>query len=232
MEYNYDSNSKITCWYKKVCEQKHCGAEDFCIRHRKMDYLVTMSTLTGKMRYSIPLYPDTEDKDAFMRLKTIQASIKDFVFDGKNLLIYSRNCGNGKTEWAKKLLLSWFGSIWHTTNLECRGLFVSMPKFISALKENMNKPNEYYQYVSEHILDADLVVWDEINYKDLSPYETEQLFNIISQRVAIGKSNIYTTNYDLPAIEKKLGNALSSRIIGASELVEIKGLDKRGVANG
>ena len=55
-------------------------------RHFKMDYLVRCALLEGKQRYSIPLYPDTSDLEAFSALKTIQTSINDFVNNGNNLL--------------------------------------------------------------------------------------------------------------------------------------------------
>ena len=69
----------------------------------------------------------------------VRDNIKDFVESGKNLLIYSEHTGNGKTEWLKKLLLAYFDSIWPFTDIECRGLFISMPKFISAMKANISK---------------------------------------------------------------------------------------------
>ena len=201
----------------------------FCIRHYKMDALVTMSTLEGKQRYSIPLKPDSTDLDAFRRLKDIKDNISDFVTNGKNLLIYSTHTGNGKTEWSKKLLLAWFNTIWPTTDFECRGLFLSMPQLITAMKENISKPNSYFQYVNENIVKADIVVWDEINYKEWTSFEQEFLLNVISQRISKGKANIYTTNYDLNAIEKILGTRLASRIIGGSEHIEFKGSDKRNL---
>ena len=55
------------------------------------------------------------------------------------------------------------------------------------------------------------------------------MLSIISQRLAIGKSNIYTTNYDLDTITKKLGTRLASRIVGSSEQIEFVGKDKRNV---
>ena len=169
----------------------------------------------------------SRDYAAFQRLKEIKNNINDFVKDGKNLLIYSINTGNGKTEWSKKLLLNWFDSIWPTTDIICRGLFISMPKLIQAMKDNISKENEYFQYINKNIITADLVIWDEINYKDWSNFEHDFMLNIISQRISIGKANIYTTNYSLQDIEKKLGSRLSSRIIGNSELIELKGSDKR-----
>ena len=231
MEFTYDIKEKENCWYKKVC-QAECSPETFCTRHYKMSNLVSNALLEGKQRYSIPLFPEKVDLGAFTRLKEIQNDINNFVKDGKNLLIYSENCGNGKTEWAKKLLLSWFGSIWHSTDFGCRGLFISMPKLTQAMKENITRPNEYFQHINDNIVEADLVVWDEINYKEWTTFEQEYMLSVISQRIAIGKSNIYTTNFNLPTIEKRLGQRLASRIVGASELIEFKGADYRGVKNG
>ena len=127
------------------------------------------------------------------------------------------------------MLLSYLNSIWPITELNCRALFISMPKFVQAMKENISKENEYYQYVNTNIVSADLVVWDEINYKDWTQFELDYMLNIISQRLSIGKSNIYTTNYDLDTITKKLGTRLASRIVGSSELIEFVGKDQRSV---
>ena len=229
-KYSYDISEKQKCWYKSICDGTKCG-EKFCIRHYKMSCLTYMACMEGNLKYPIQLRLDSArtDQAAFYRLKEIQNNINTFVGSGKNLLIYSANTGNGKTEWSKKLLLSWFNSIWATTDFECRGLFVSLPKLMSAMKENITKPNEYYQYVNDNIVNADLVVWDEINYKDYSGYEHDYLLNIISERLALGKSNIYTTNYTLDVINVKLGSRLASRIVGQSEKVEFCSNDKRGL---
>ena len=104
--------------------------------------------------------------------------------------------------------------------------------FSCSEKENISKENEYYNYVKDNIFTADLIIWDELNYKEWSEFEQDLMLNIISQRLAMGKANVYTTNYSLTDIEKRLGTRLASRIIGGSELVELKGLDKRGWHNG
>lgn len=228
-DYIYDVKEKDKCWYEAVCDKSRCG-ETFCIRHYKMDCLTHMAMMDGKLKYPIQLKLDANgtDRDAYRQLKEIQTNIEDFVLNGKNLLIYSENTGNGKTEWSKKLLLSWFDHIWPTTDFICRGLFISLPKLMNAMKENITSPNEYFQYVNDNIVNADLVIWDEINYKDYSTFEHDYLLNIISQRLAIGKANIYTTNYKLPIIESKLGSRLCSRIVGSSIKIEFKGFDKRG----
>lgn len=226
MEFDYDILEKENCWYKDICDHSRCG-NAFCIRNYKMSALLHMALMEGKMRYPISLKPDAADLQAFRRLRDIKDNIQDFVLHGKNLLIYSQNTGNGKTEWSKKLMLSWFDSIWPTSEFECRGLFISMPKFILNMKQNISKPNEEFQYIDENIFNADLVIFDELNHKEWTSFEQDYMLSIVSNRISLGKSNIYTTNYDLPVIEQRLGSRLASRIIGNSEQIQFVGSDKR-----
>lgn len=227
-EFEYDVSTKDKCWYKNICDKSRCG-DNFCIRHYKMSCLTHMATLEGKECYPIPLRLDSDgtDRDAYNQLKSIQQDISTFVTNGNNLLIYSTICGNGKTVWARKLLLSWFDSIWATTDFECRGLFISLPRLMTALKNNISKPDEYFQYIDENILNADLIVWDELNYKDMSGFEHDYLLNVLDRRISTGKANIFTGNFSLDIIERKLGSRLCSRIVGSSIKVELKGKDKR-----
>lgn len=228
-DYVYDDADKANCWYKKICNANLCdtGDENFCARHYKMHYLTAKAMLEGKERFTSTLQPEPVDLGVFHRLAEIRSSIWQFVADGRNLLIYSQNCGNGKTEWAKKLLLSWLNSIWHTSPFRCRGLFIFMPRFIQSSKDNFNKESEYFNYAMDNIFNADLVVFDDINYKAWTNYEMELLFNVISRRISEGKSNIFTSNYDINTIAERLGPRLASRVIGSSELIEFKGLDRR-----
>lgn len=230
MEYTYNSSEKDKCWYYKICDHNRCG-NNFCIRHYKMDCLISMACLEGKQRYPVSLVLDKDnvDKDAFKQLKEMQLNIYNFVTKGENLIIYSELTGNGKTEWSKKFLFSWFDAIWPNTELECRGLFVSLPKLLTALKDNLSEPSEYFQYIKENIIKADLVVWDELNYKQLTSFEHDFMLNIIDQRMSIGKSNIFTTNFSLDVTVEKLGSRLGSRILGKSKKIELKGKDKRGL---
>lgn len=202
--FEYNTKDKSKCWYNGICDHSKCGEDIFCERNYKMSFLVNASTMEGKQCYPVPLKPDSIDYQSFTKLKDIKTSAGDFVKQGKNLLIYSQHTGNGKTEWSKKILLSWFDSIWASTDFKCRGLFISMPKLMSAKKESISNQNDYYDYVNSLINTVDVIVWDEINYKDLTPFEEEYLLNVISQRVGVGLSNIYTTNYTLRDIEKKL----------------------------
>lgn len=235
MNFEYDCN-KEKCWFKAVCkysDKSYCK-EHLCPLHHKMSYLCYYSLLSEKDKYPISLIPDADgtDLDKFIQLKEIQKNIFNFVNKGQNLLLYSANTGNGKTAWAKKLLLSYLNSIVLTSDYIPRCLFISVPKFLNELKENINKPSDYITYIKENINTVDLIIWDEIGVKNLSPWEHDLLFSYINNRIENGKSNIYTSNLVPEQLKQILGDRIYSRIIQLSTLIQFNGKDKRALMKG
>ena len=68
------------------------------------DTYIKNSRLPIRYLRDIPLTPSLADEQVFIDLSEIKSNIKSFVDDGKNLLICSNNCGNGKTTMATKIL--------------------------------------------------------------------------------------------------------------------------------
>lgn len=228
--------SSKDCWMQDTCSKlntdRSCLSEDkYCPKLFKINNLFENSLLSKSQRNRIALRIDADgtDKDEFLRLKEIQNNITDFVLQGKNLYLWSTNCGNGKTAWAERLIQVYINNIWYESNLGCRALFISVPRFLLSLKDNISAKNDYVDFIKEHVLEADLVVWDEVVIKSLTNYEHENLLNIINTRLDLGKSNIYTSNLSLDELYEKAGNRLYSRIINLSEVIQLNGKDKRGI---
>lgn len=196
-----------------------------------MDYLYSMSLLSDNQRKHINLRVDADgtDMDAFKRLKYYQDNIEEFVNNGCNLYIHSKITGNGKSAWSIRLIQAYFNDIWYKTDLTCRALFINVPRFLLALKDNISQKNDYVEHVKKYILTADLVVWDEIGIKASTTFEMENLLNYINARTECGKSNIYTSNMDGEELKALLGDRLYSRIVNLSEEVILYGQDKRGL---
>lgn len=229
------SNKEDKCWFRKVCKHKDdldwCK-NNFCVLHNKMDFLCEQSLLSEKDKYPIPLMPDADgtDRDKFIQLKAIQGDINNFVNNGKNLFIYSKFTGNGKSSWAKKLLLSWFSSVVFFTDYECRGLCINVPRLFNEMKNNISQKSEYISIIKKYVGVVDLVVWDEIGVKNLGTWEHDILLDYINIRLERGKSNIYTSNMTPNEIKELLGDRLYSRIVQTSQQVELRGKDKRGLS--
>lgn len=218
------------CWYKDVCERcntDYCDQD--CIRFYKMQYMLDVSLLPREEQKVIKLVADDVDVDAFKQLKDIQNDIENIVIAGRSLLLLSKITGNGKTEWCKKIAFSYLDAIWHKCELEPKVLFINVPRFFNALRENIDKKNDYVKHIKENVLKADLVVWDEIGVKTLTNFEHDHLLSYIDQRVVSKKSNLYTSNLSEEELLEALGDRLYSRIVNMSKVIEFKGRDKRAL---
>jgi DNA replication protein DnaC len=223
----------MNCWLKDKCYKgKTTDCENsFCIKRFKLDTLYNKSLITNKQREFVALRLDADgtDREAFIKLKSIEDNIEMFVSEGCNLYLYSSQCGNGKTAWSLRMLQSYLSKIWHKSDLECRVLFVHVPRLLLELKDNISNKSEYVSHIKENVLNADLVVWDEVGTKAATVFEHENLLNMINTRIESNKSNIYTSNLQPTELRERLGDRLFSRVFNYSTTIELFGKDKRGI---
>lgn len=220
-----------TCWKFNNSDNSCKDGSIFCPRLFRINHLFDESLMSIKQRQHKPLRLDEDgtDRNEFNTLKSIEDNIELFVEKGNNLYIHSLISGNGKTEWALRLLQSYINKIWFKSDLRCRVLFVNVPRYLISLKESITTPSEYVDHVKKHIFDADIVVFDEIGIKAATTFEFENLLNFINTRLDLGKSNIYTSNLTSQELNDRLGSRLFSRILNMSVDIEFKGADKRGL---
>lgn len=216
------------CYLASQCNQKDCD-KDFCLRKYKMDSLYSAALMTDSQKQHIVLKVDQDNTDLeqFKQLAAIEQDISKFIAEGKNLYLHSANCGNGKSSWSIRLAEAYFNKIWARTEAKCRVLFISVPRFLLALKDNITAKSSYVEYIKDNVLEADLVIWDDIAAKMGSEFELTHLLNIIDNRLALGKSNIYTSNLNRQQLYTALGERLTSRIANMSIDIELHGSDKR-----
>lgn len=210
-----------------------CNLEDdqFCIKLFKLDYLYQESLLTKSQREYVALRIDADgtDREEFIQLKNIENSIEDFVKSGSSLYIFSNTCGNGKTAWSIRLIQAYFNSIWHKCDLNCKALFISVPRFLLALKDNISHKSEYIEHIKSKVLEADLVVWDEVATKSITQFEHEHLLSLINSRIDLNKAQIFTSNVSPENLREVVGERLYSRVVNLSTVLEFRGADKRGL---
>jgi DNA replication protein DnaC len=190
-------------------------------------YSAALMTESQKQHVVLKIDPDGTDLEQFQKLAAIEQDIVKFISEGKNLYLHSTNCGNGKSSWSIRLVEAYFDKIWARTDGKCRVLFISVPRFLLALKDNITTRSSYVEYIKDNVLEADLVIWDDIAAKMGSEFELTHLLNIIDNRLALGKSNIYTSNLNRQQLYTALGERLTSRIANMSIDIELFGADKR-----
>lgn len=189
-----------------------------------MKYLMDNSGIPKNRQIPKTLTADV-DLEPYSKLADIKSDIVNFVNDGENLFICSKYTGNGKTSWALKLLLKYFDEIWAGNGFRVRGVFVNVPTLLLQLKNFSHPLSEEYKH---NLMEADLVVWDEIASTSISTYDYGNLLMFLDYRFSSGKSNIFTSNATTPEdVEKSVGAKLTSRIWNCSEIVEFRGKDRR-----
>ena len=216
------------CWYESVClecDGSPCSSLNSCIRYLEMSYLMKESGLPQSKQRPIILDAYKEDYDAYVVLDDIRMVIGSFVQEGNNILISSSNTGNGKTSWAIKLLLKYFDEVWAGNGFRVRGLFVHVPTLLMSLKNFENPLSETYK---QNLLNADLVVWDDIAVMGASAYDYSNLLMYIDHRILNEKSNIFTSNIvEAEDFVQNIGMKLTSRILNSSKQIVFTGKDRR-----
>lgn len=129
------------------------------------------------------------------------------------------------------MLYSYIDKVWYKKEMKAIALFISVPRFLLELKANISQKSQYIEDIEASVLDADLVVWDDIGSKNGTEFEVSHLLSIIDTRINNGKSNIYTSNLNKEELHNILGDRLYSRIYNYSECIEFVGRDKRGIKN-
>ena len=222
--------NRSNCWYENICDNvdSPCSKMTTCPRYLEMSYLMEESGLpkSKQQPITINLYDDC-DEVAYERLNEIRENIVDFVDSGKNLVIASKNLGNGKTSWAVKILHKYFERVWQGNHFRVRGLFVHVPTLLIKLKD-FNDPE--LARLKRRLLEVDLVVWDDIASQEISSYDYGNLLMFIDSRMFADKSNIFTTNkINDESFREYVGSKLTSRIFHQSEVIVLSGTDKRGL---
>lgn len=136
------------------------------------------------------------------------------------------------TSWTIKIAQAYLNKVWAATELKCKVLFVSVPRFLLASKDKITKQNDYFDHIKANYLTADLVIWDDIGSKLGTEYEISQLLSMIDARLNLEKSNIFTSNLSPAEITEALGERLASRVCNKSVQIELRGSDKRNLQQG
>lgn len=213
------------CWLYRDCSHTDCDKP--CIKRIKLNYLYEQALITDKQRRKFKFVPNEKDADTFKYLSKIAKNIQKFIAVGGNLYIHSKQCGNGKTSIALRLAQAYLESVWFKSKLECKVLFINVPRYLLEIKNNISEKSDYIEHINKNVLHADLVIWDDIGTKGLTQFEHENVLSLINARLDAGKANIYTSNLSKEELHESVGDRLYSRVYQLSEDVELFGDDYR-----
>ncbi len=216
----------MLCWWERTCLKKSVICNDLknckdCTRYLQMKLQTEMANIPGEFPIEHRLDETKKDLQSYITLK--QLDIQDFVVNGRSLVIESENSGNGKTTWAKKLLLKYMAKKVGRINT---GYFLNLPIALAEAREAI-QTKEILPYV-KIFSTVRLLVIDEVASKKLSDFEEQWLLRMISEREKTpGLATIYTLN-STPNLKELLGKRLYSRIYTKSQKIKFVEGDKRG----
>lgn len=216
----------MRCWGQDYCKKYNtelCTAE--CDLYLILKCLYKNSNMPLKYQYDIPLSPVKEDLEAYKKLNTYKINILENIDNGLGLYIYSATTGNGKTTWSTKIMNYYFRKIVFTTLLENEGYYINLASFLESLR--LSYENNTTDLLVDKVVNAKLLIIDDIGAEKVSDWTLERLYSIINERVVNNRATIYTSNLSPQQLISAVGNRIVSRILGSCEVVELKGADRR-----
>lgn len=218
----------LHCWYERVCGKKetcsNCKDMSGCLRHSQMYLMTVEANIPGLLplnhQLEKPKDPTSPDWEAYQRLFSLD--MQKFVSEGRSLVIESKNCGNGKTTWAQRLLLKYLIGQLGTSHA---GYFLNLPQALFEIKSVISSGEKvpYEDVFSE----TRLLVLDDVAHKKYTEYEMNWLLRVLSVRQLKGLSTVYTMTTGKEPLSSLIGDRLFSRIYSASECVVFFEKDKR-----
>lgn len=137
-------------------------------------------------------------------------------------LYLSGNTGTGKTHLAYGVL-RWLAGVAARANRDFRWLVVTHADLNAALRP---KPDESHAYALDRYLEAEFLILDDVGAGKGSEFTEENITRLVDYRWSRRLPTVYTTNLDVDALEKVVGERVVSRFADAT-LVELDGPDRR-----
>lgn len=223
------------CWYC-IDETNECKkdqniewCDDNCPIYKNMKANFSKSNLPELYWWPFSLKSTPADKQAVEKIMQIRDHLSGFVDEGKNVLLQSSKCGNGKTSWGIKLLqkqieLNYKGSVgsWPPA------YFVYTPSLLLEARKSISNKNSNFDTIQDIIQNSPLVMFDDIGCIPLKDYDLLILSTLIEERLLRGLSSIFTTNLQDEALKEVLGERLYDRISRLSEVITLKSNSLRG----
>lgn len=217
----------MKCYAESYCKKDKNECSEICGGYRVLRALYNLSRLPDKYRYDIALGCTEIDEKVWDDLLSYMESVLDRVSEGKGLYIWGKHTGSGKTSWACKIMNFYFRKIAFKSGLENEGLYIFLPTFLEDLRSFYDSPDPDFAEEMEMVKSCKLLIIDDIGAEKPSEWVRERMISIINTRVSNNLTTIYTSNLSPDELRGRLGDRISSRVLGSSQVIEIRGGDRR-----
>lgn len=217
----------MRCFAEAYCQKDKSACSELCGGYRVLRALYNLSRIPERYRYTITLEAIQSDLPAFEALSDYKEKVLENVEAGDGLYIWGKSTGSGKTSWACKIMSHYFRKIAFDTGLENEGLYIFLPTFLEDLRDYYDNKDTDFEQVLSMVKDCKLLIVDDIGAERVTDWVRERMVSIINTRVSNNLATIYTSNLSPEELREELGDRISSRVLGSSQVVEITGGDRR-----
>ena len=205
-----------------------------CFRQAVVDLLYAQSNIASIIKeenfehFSLDYYDDTliEERSkvtARQNMKRNYEEAQSFIanFDKKfdNLLLYGAS-GLGKTFLSHCIAKELLGTA-HTV------LYLSAYELFEILGKSFHDEDKDLAATSEHILDCDLLIIDDLGTELATAFTMSRLSLCINERFINRRSTIISTNFEIPELATRYGERNFSRIFSSYTALRFFGEDIR-----
>lgn len=211
------------CWFKNNCN-KECNMA--CGTFNEFKYLLDNSNIPEMYKEPKKLYPETVDLEAFKTLANIKNDIENFVDNNRQLYLWSKNTGNGKSNFICKILLTYLALIatGNGFNLDNGVYFCYLPDLVTLTTSFENKDRDK---ILNAIMTRKVVVLDDVgSCSSRSDFVATTLSQIIDTRYRNNLATIYTSNLSEDELTNHYGSRIADRILSDIS-IELKGQGRR-----
>lgn len=220
-----------TGWVVEERDGRHVGVPCPCRDRRSVEVLLREARIPERFRHctleSFKLW-NPDDPGLNTAKRRTQEFVEAFPLVEKGLLFMGR-CGTGKTHLAVAALSELI------RRHRIRGLFVSFSELVVQLQMSFDGSGPSRGEILEPVLEADLLVLDELGATRPTPWVMDVLYYVLNNRYLRKRLTLCTTNYTDTANpergEETLADRLSvpvrSRLYEMCEEVRLLGEDYR-----
>jgi len=158
------------------------------------------------------------NRSAYRKSRAFSLHFEDKLNSGKGI-IFIGNFGTGKTHLAASILQE-------VIKKEHTGIFVSIPDLIAKIRKSWDGDGNESDLI-DALVEADLVVMDDLGAENTKDWVRERLFVIINSRYERMLPTIFTTNCSFAELRRKVGGRIESRICEMCEGITLVDDDYR-----
>lgn len=210
-------------------ETVHPPKKCSCLIQEEIDELYSAAGLTGPLReqtfdrFDLTVYP-AEDRGYMGKVLEFCRRFGQRVADGQepDSLLLLGDTGLGKT-----YLASAIGN--HAVGAKRTVVYFTFSEFMDLVRLRKFEEESEYREGLQRLLDADLVILDDLGAEKVTDFVGQELFNLINHRINRQLPMVVSTNLTPPEIEESYGQRIYSRLVHGFETIGLRGHDVRRV---